>query len=159
MVRRGFTTVVSNLIFFIGALVAVSVAVTAITMMIQNVQTAMEQKTAITVEKTQTMIDIVDGGADGNYLWVYVKNTGRTKLDVNDMDVYIDGRYRGSCNGGSVFCNVCGDANCSNIGDYVLDPGETMEVNTPWPAASGSWEVKVVAGNGAATDPYTVVLP
>gem|GEM_PF-2680737 len=149
---RGFTNVISNLIFFIGALIAVALAVSAITVMLQNVQTAMEQKAAQTVNKTETIIDIVDGGADGNYLWVYVKNTGRTNLDVNSMDLFIDGKYVGSCNDGTVVCT-------DTSGDYVLGPTELLDVNTPWPYASGSWSVKVVAGNGVATDPYTVVVP
>ncbi len=149
---RGFTNVISSLIFFIGALIAVSVAVSALAVMLRNVQTAMEHNAAQTAEKLQTIVDIVDGGADGNYLWVYVKNIGRTVLDVNGFDVFIDGKFVGGCNSASVSCT-------DESGDLVLTPGEILDVNVVWPYSSGTWSVRVVTGNGVKTDPYTVVLP
>lgn len=152
MVRKGFSTVASNLIFFIGAILAVSAAVTAITVMLRDVQYAMEQRTLQTIEKTQTILEIVEGSADGTYLWVYVKNTGKTTLDVNALDVFINGQFVGGCNSGNVRC-------IDESADYVLVPGEIVDVNVDYSTTSGSYSVKVVANNGAATDPYTVVVP
>jgi len=152
MVRRGFSTVASNLIFFIGAILAVSVAVTSITVMLRNVQYAMEQRTLQTIEKAQTIVEIVEGSADGSYLWVYLKNLGKTTLDVNGFDVFINGGHVGGCNSGDVVCE-------DESGDYVFTPGEILEINVAYPTTSGSYTVKAVAGNGAETDPYTVVVP
>ena len=152
MVRRGFSTVASNLIFFIGAILAVSIAVTSITVMLRNVQYAMEQRTLQTVEKTHTIIEIVEGSADGTHLWVYLKNLGKTTLNVNGFDVFINGRLEGACNSGDVVCT-------DESADHALTPGEILEINVAYPATSGSYTVKVVAGNGTVADPYTVVVP
>jgi len=151
MVRRGFSTVASNLIFFIGAVLAVSVAVTSITVMLRDVQYAMEQRALHAAEKAQTILEIVEGSADGSYLWVYLKNLGKTTLDVDSFTVFINGRMVGHCNSEKLFCT-------DESRDYVLTPGEILEVNVAYPTQPGSYTVKIVAGNGSTTDPYTVVV-
>jgi len=148
--RRGFTNVMSTLILFIGALLAVSIAVSAMGLMLKQMQAAMSEKTQAEALKTVTILEFVDGGADGNYIWFYVKNVGKTNLDVNLMDVFLDSVLVGPCNAGSVTC-------IDEDGDYVLTPDEILEVNFPYAGAAGAHTVRLVSQYGSSVEGEVVV--
>jgi len=147
---RGFTNVMSTLILFIGAILAVSLAVSAMGMMLKQLQNAMQQKTDVETLKTLTILEFVDGGADGNYMWFYVKNVGKTNLDVNKFDVFVDSVLVGGCNNGSVVC-------MDESGDYTLIPDEVLEINFPYSGSSGAHTVKAVTQYGTFVEGKVVV--
>ncbi len=147
---RGFTNVMSTLILFIGAILAVSLAVSAMGIMLKQLQNAMQQKTDVETLKTLTILEFVDGGADGNYMWFYVKNVGKTNLDVNKFDVFVDSVLVGGCNSGSVVCT-------DESGDYTLIPDEVLEINFPYSGSSGAHTVKAVAQYGTSVEGEVVV--
>ncbi len=147
---RGYTNVMSTLILFIGAILAVSLAVSAMGMMLKQMQNAMQAKTEAETLKTVSIVEFIDGAADGNYLWFYVKNVGKTNLDVNQFDVLLDSVLIGGCNAGSVVCT-------DESGDYVLIPGEILEVNFPCSASSGAHIVKVVTEYGSSAEGEVVI--
>ncbi len=143
----------SNIIFFVGVVLATALAAAALSLSIKDIQHAMASRAQIEAERTYTFIEIVDGygsTASGD-LWVYVKNVGKTDVDVNAMDVFVNGVLVGPCNGGSVVCT-------DEDGDYVLAPGEICDVNIPgYISSTGTYTVKVVTGN-AVYDSYEVVV-
>lgn len=149
---KGFSVAMSHIIFFIATLIAVALAVAAISVALKGLSYAMSTKTKISANQISTYIKIVDGGADQNtnLLWVYVKNLGETTLDVNKTDVFVNGEYIASCNEGNVSCRDEG-------GDYQLVPNELMEVNVATPLSSGSYRVRVVTEYGVYAD-YEVVV-
>ena len=147
---RGYTNVMSTLILFIGAILAVSLAVSAMGMMLKQMQNAMQAKTEAETLKTVSIVEFIDGAADGNYLWFYVKNVGKTNLDVNQFDVLLDSVLIGGCNSGSVVCT-------DESGDYVLIPDEILEVNFPYSASSGAHTVKVVTEYGSSAEGEVVI--
>ncbi len=148
---RGYTNVMSTLILFIGAVLAVSLAVSAMGYLLKEMQNAMSQKTSVSVQQTLTILEFVTGASDGNYLWFYVKNVGKTNVDVNGCHVFIDGVLVGQCNEGNL---VCTDEN----GDYVLVPDEVLDVNFPYSGPSGAHEVVLSTPNGVEVS-GTVVVP
>jgi len=148
---RGFTNVMSTLILFIGAILAVSLAVSAMGMMLKQLQNAVQQKTDVETLKTLTILEFVDGGADGNYMWFYVKNVGKTNLDVNKFDVIVDGEMiKGGCNGGTIVC-------IDEDNDYTLVPDEVLEINFPYSGSSGAHTVKAVTQYGRSVEGEVVV--
>ncbi|NPA76345.1 MAG: hypothetical protein GXN93_01145 [Candidatus Diapherotrites archaeon] len=147
---RGFTNTMSTLILFIGAVLAVSLAVSAMTVMLKEIHNAMNQKTEVQTLKTLTVLEFITGSGDGNYMWFYIKNIGKTNLDVNQFDVFVDTKMVGVCNEGNV---ICIDQN----GDYTLVPGEVLEINFPYPATSGAYTVKAVSQYGTSVEGQVVV--
>ncbi len=150
---RGFTSVTSNIIFFVGVILATALAVTALSLSVKGIQHAMGERANIEAQRTYTLITIVEGSGDassGN-LWVYVENIGRTSLDVNGFDIFVNSVLVGPCNEGNVVCT-------DESGDYVLDPGELMEVNIAGVVtSSGTYTVKVLTEN-SVSDSYEVVV-
>ena len=147
---RGYTNVISTLILFIGAILAVSLAVSVMGMMLKQMQNAMEAKTEAEALKTVSIVEFITGSADGSNLWFYVKNVGKTNLDVNQFDVFVDAVLVGGCNSGSVVCT-------DESGDYVLIPGEVLEVNFPYSGSSGAHTVKVVTQYGSSAEGEVVI--
>lgn len=148
---RGFTNVMSTLILFIGAILAVSLAVSAMGLMLKQMQNAMEAKTRIEALKAVTVLEFITGSADGNYMWFYIKNVGKTNLDVNKFDVIVDGEMiEGGCNGGVVVC-------IDEDNDYTLVPDEVLEINFPYSGSSGAHTVRAVSQYGSAAEGEVVV--
>ncbi len=149
---KGFSLAMSHIIFFIATIIALGIAVSAISVALKSLSYAMSEKTQVSAAQVATVLKIVDGGADTNtnLLWVYVKNIGETTLDVNSIDVFVEGRYVSSCNSGSVSCIDTG-------GDYSFTPGELLEVNVSMPVSPGSYKVRVVSEYGSYAD-YEVVV-
>ena len=149
---RGFASVMSNVIFFIGVILATALAVTALSLSVKGVQHAMGERASTEARRTYTLIAVVEGSGDGSgNVWVYVKNIGRTSLDVNGFDVFVNGVLVGPCNGENVSC-------LDETGDYVLSPEEIMEVNITGVSGSpGTYTVKVLTENGVS-DSYEVVV-
>ena len=149
--RRGYTNTMTTLILFIGAVLAVSVAVSAMGYMLKQYQNAMEIKTRTSTLQTLSILSFITGSGDTNYLWFYVKNVGKTNLDVNKMNVYVDNVLVGPCNSANV---ICTDENT----DYVLIPGEVLDVNVQKGYPAGSHDVKVDTEYGSYVS-GTVVVP
>jgi len=148
---RGFSTTMSNIIFFIGAIVAASLALTAMGYVLKQLQASMEVKASAQVMQTQTILTVADTGYDVNDIWVYVKNIGKTNLDVNSFDVFVNGAFFGTCNSARVRCT-------DETGNYVLTPGEIMDVNISYPnVPAGSYRVRVVSQYGAYAEGEVVV--
>jgi archaellum component FlaG (FlaF/FlaG flagellin family) len=149
---RGFSVAMSHIIFFIATLIAVAIAVAAISVALKGLSYAMTTKTQLSTNQISTYIKIVDGGADQNtnHLWVYVKNLGETTLDVNKMDIFVNNKYISSCNEDNVICT-------DESGDYKLSPDELLDVNITTPLSSGSYDVKVVTQYGVYAA-YEVVV-
>lgn len=142
----------SQIIFFVATLIAVGIAVSAISVALKGLSFAMNQKTELSAAQVSTVIKIVDGdaNADKNLLWFYVENLGSTTLDVNKFDIFVNGRYVGACN--------TTDVNCSDeSGDFLLTPNELMEVNVRMPITSSSYRIRAVTQYGTYAD-YEVVV-
>ncbi len=143
----------SHIIFFIATLIAVAIAVSAISVALKGLSYSMAKKTQVSANQVSTVIKIVEGDAniDQNLLWVYVQNLGETSLDVNSTDVFVNGKFVGSCNSTDVTC-------VDTSGNYVLSPDEIMEVDINYPSlVAGSYRVRVVTQYGVYAD-YTVVV-
>ena len=149
--RRGYTNTISTLILFIGAVLAVSLAVSAMGYMLKQYQNAMEQQAHAATMKTVSILSFITGSGDSNTLWFYVKNVGKTNLDVNKMNVYVDNVLVGPCNSADVICT-------DESGDYVLTPGEVLDVNVQKAYSKGSHDVKVDTEYGSYVS-GTVVVP
>jgi len=142
----------SHIIFFVATLIALSIAVSAISVSLRGLSYAMAQKTETSAQQIATIVKVVegDGNLDQNLLWVYVKNLGETTIDVNSVDIFVNGRYVGACNGVDVSC-------ADEVLDYLLTPGELMEVNIRYPLAPGAYRIRVSTQYGVYTD-YEVVV-
>ena len=143
----------SHIIFFIATLIAVAIAVSAISVALKGLSYSMAKKTEISANQVSTVIKIVEGYAntEQNLIWVYVQNLGETSLDVNATDVFVNGKFVGSCNSTNVTCT-------DTSRNYILSPSEIMEVDINYPSLSpGSYRVRVVTQYGVYAD-YTVVV-
>lgn len=143
----------SHIIFFIATLIALSIAVSAISVAIKGLSYAMNQRTEASAQQVATLVKIVDGGYDvnNNLVWVYLKNLGETTLDVNKLTVFVNGIYQGTCNDGKISC-IDEDST-----DYLATPGEIVEINIPYQVEPGSYRIRVVTEYGVYAD-YEVVV-
>ncbi len=151
MVKRGFTTAMSSIIFFIGAILATSLAVAAIGFMLKEVQGALQARTNTQVLQTQTILSVADTGYDTNHIWVYLRNIGKTDLNVDRMDVFVNGSWWGSCNSAKVTCT-------DETNNGILSPNEVLDVNILYPnVPAGSYRVRVDTEYGSYVDATVVV--
>ncbi len=136
----------SHLIFFVAVVLATALAASALTSYVKSVQASSDVRTSMEIERIQSSLTFVDGSGDVNYLWFYVRNSGKTSMVLEEFDVFVEGRYVTSCPTG---CREIGD------GDGVLEPGEILEVNVLYPG-SGSFRVKVTGKYGVSAEGVVV---
>lgn len=149
MNRKAAENVVASLILFI----AVMALATATTVVFKNYldrsSSAVneQQSRSVDVMRTSFFIPIVtyDGVSTTR---VYVKNTGSTRFDPEDLDVYIDGLRIPRAPGNRSVTVV---ADTDNINAGIWDPGEEVEIEVYQTfGASQTRTVLVTAPNGVS---------
>lgn len=148
---KGESVSTSHLIFFIAALIAVSIVVSLVTSSIKTLGYAVEEKAKDTTKQLYSYIKIVEAYyySDQNTVRLYVKNVGRTELPVHYFDVFLEGNYMGSC--GTLTCVEF------TVVDRLLQPGELLEINIPAYLPAGSYDLKVAGAYGVEAE-YTLVV-
>ena len=143
----------SHLIFFIAALVAVSVVVSVVSSSLKTLGYAIEEKAERSALHLSSYVVIAEAYyfSDTNQLRIYLKNVGKTNLTVNYFDFFLDGRFLGSCSAG-VSCKELGSA------DKLLVPEELLEVNVDNITLSpGAYRLTVVGEYGVRAE-YDLVV-
>ena len=140
----GFDVTVANVIFFIAALTAASVALGAYWKDADHIEEARRIEGDRTDERAHTNLTIADlsydGGADE--LSVDVKNNGPVVVDISELAYFVDGALLPSS---SITASTIDGAALTTD---ILLPLETLELTFGSVTADPSY-FQVVAGNGA----------
>jgi flagellar protein FlaG len=135
---------ITQLIFFIGAIVVAVGVIGAVTINVQSISGSYGLKSKALADQLKTDITIInDPGTNpivsNNYSF-YVKNTGASTLDPTTVNMFVDGKYTKNLtytimDGGSFWYPT-----------YVLRLNYSTVDNPPLSGIDHS--VRVVAGNG-----------
>ncbi|MFP4656063.1 MAG: hypothetical protein ACLFNK_00610 [Candidatus Woesearchaeota archaeon] len=89
----GFSGIASQIIMFIALITIATGLVVVFNTNIREASTSLRiQSNAMALSmRTDVTIDMVSHDQEMNTTHVYVRNTGRTQLNHNDTDVYLDG--------------------------------------------------------------------
>lgn len=151
----GFDSVAANMIMFIAVVtIAGSFAVlmsvfaqqTSSSLRIQQNSLSDKLKTDVTITSTAFNND-----TDPHTTSVYVKNTGKTKLILNDTDIYLDG-FRFGHNERTV--SIEQDTSVGN--PLIWDPKEIVLVTLEQNLSGGIHTVRITTSNGVSdTDTFS----
>jgi len=90
----GFATSVTVVIFFVAILIITSIAYPTLINSYRTIQDSQDDKHEIRMDQLNTAIDvksIIDWNP--NNITITISNTGTTVLDVNNMEILVDGLY------------------------------------------------------------------
>ncbi|SES95713.1 flagellar protein FlaG [Methanococcoides vulcani] len=143
---RNAETAITHMIFFIAAIL---IAMTVIVVMTSNVQSltgATASSSKVLSEQIKTDITIISDPEIIPYnstlkeYTFYAKNTGRTDLDTEYLDVFIDGLYVEPGNLEMEFFDQ----------DVLWRPGDTLEINmkVTTEMTEGDHRILIAAENG-----------
>lgn len=124
--RKGAENVIASLILFI----AVMALATTTTIVFKNYldksasAVSAQQQQSVDVMRTDFSITLATYNGAGS-TFIYVKNTGSTRFDEGDIDVYIDGQ-RIPRNIANRTINVTPDTDLTN--QDIWDPNEELEI-------------------------------
>ena len=144
----GFSLSTSHMIFFIGALIVASSVMAIMVNVILTVSTNMENRgedLSLRLETDVTIINDPDNMAT-DPLIVYVKNTGRVKLEAT-LDVFVDNEY---------MTNVT-FTQLDNNSD-LWQPGEVLKVTIYDVTLNAGEHTVVVATTNGITDRFTFII-
>jgi len=132
----------SHVIFFAASMIIAMMVVGAISVNVQSVADAARGSGNMLSKQIKTDITIISDPDDipvnGSYRVFYVKNTGKTDLDINQVDVFVDGQY---VTDSSLVLRVI------DTGESTWREGEVLEVNIAG-ISSGDHRLRVVTENG-----------
>jgi len=131
----GFSVSASTAIIFAGLFLAFGILFPAVSNGFDQVRDAQVDRDDAQLDLRNTQIEIVDTDAGANE--IIVKNTGTTSLSVPEIDLIVDGEYRGQ----EEFSND------DNPGSDLWLPGENVTAS-PNPAISSDERIKVVTEHG-----------
>lgn len=134
---------ITQLIFFIGAVVIAVGVVGVMTTSVQSVTVSYGMSSKTLAEQLKTDITIINDPAvipySGTNYSFFVKNTGKSTLDPTTVTMFLDGNYLNTTNkwtvmeGGSLWYPT-----------YVL----RLNYTTTTQLSAGDHTLRVVAGNG-----------
>jgi len=114
----------SHIIFFVASMVLATLVVGAISINVQSVADATRGSGTMLSKQIKTDITIISDSTmiptNGSYRVFYAKNTGKAKLDINQIDVFLDGQY---ITDSSLILKVL------DTGETIWREGEVLEVN------------------------------
>jgi flagellar protein FlaG len=135
---------ITQLIFFIGAVVIAVGVIGVLTTNVQSITASYSMNSRTLADQLKTDITIINDPAaipyvSNNYSF-FVKNTGKNTLDPTTVNMFIDGNYANTTNKWTIM---------DNPGSSIWYPTYVLRLNyTTAPFTSGDHTVRVVAGNG-----------
>ncbi len=124
----GFSGIASQIIMFIAV---ITIATGLVVVFNANIREAsaslrMQSSSMALSMRTDVTIDMVSHDDDINTTFIYVRNTGRTQLNHNNTDVYINGRRIPRDNGNRTI-ELLEDTDLINEG--IWDPSEQVLIS------------------------------
>lgn len=121
----GFSDITSQIIMFIAVITIATGLVIVFNSNIQEASASLRmQSNSMTLSmRTDITIDMVSHNSDLNITYVYIRNTGRTELNQNNTDVYING-LRVPRNNDNRSIELLPDTDLINPG--IWDPSEQI---------------------------------
>jgi archaellum component FlaG (FlaF/FlaG flagellin family) len=140
---KGFGGTISTLIMFIAVLSVTVMVVVFIKDQVFQTENILREKGEIESEKTATILTIASIDYNGSVLDVYVKNTGRTNVDVDKIDVYVDGEY---------MTNFTSYDSSGTTDIRILNPPDTSLFEIDVGLSGGSHKIRLVTSVGASVE-------
>ncbi|MBD3203348.1 hypothetical protein GF327_03580 [Candidatus Woesearchaeota archaeon] len=125
----GASTVTTHLIIFIAVMGMVTTAVIMSKSFLDSTITSIsvQQKRISDKMESDITIEVINFDNTTNITSVYIRNTGRTKIEPSKMDIYLDSeRIPRSKNNRTI--HVITDTDSVNAGTF--DPGEELLITT-----------------------------
>jgi flagellar protein FlaG len=136
----GFGTTATHIIFFIISVILAASVGSALLVTTQGVMGSITEKSKILSYKLETEITIINDPAATSNVF-YVKNTGKSEIPPDPIDVIIDGEYIDPSN---VSVSVIG-------GGVTAKPGDVIKIVVSGaPTTSGDHTVKIVVYGGVS---------
>lgn len=143
----GFGTIAANIIMFIAIVTIATGFVFYFNMQTQEISTSLESQNKRLRDELRTDITITsvsyDNSTNPPTTTAYVKNTGKTKLELNATDIYIDGLRKER---GDRTISVEADTQVAN--SLIWDPGEIVKIEVNENLSNTVHQVRVVTSNG-----------
>lgn len=148
----GFGTIIGQVLFIIVVMIVAANVLIQNSANVNSYTLAKKDNTNIALEKENSQMEIsnmTEFGAAPKSINITVKNSGKLKLDQNDLDLYIDNSRINSSN-----FQVTNQIDIIN--PKIFDPDETVVI-TYSGISSGSHYITVVNEYGAKTSKIALI--
>lgn len=143
----GFGSIVANLMMFIAVLMLATGTVFILNIYVQETQDSLtEQKNRI-VSEIRTDININSISYDNTTLDIYITNTGSIDLDMQRLDLFIDGERKSRS-----FVNKVIEEDTLITGPGIWSPREMLKVSYDDTGLAGNINVRLVTPNGVSDE-------
>lgn len=124
--RKGAENVIAALILFIAVMALATTTTIVFKNYLDKSSNAVNEQQQRSVDVMKTSFTIASAAYDGaSTTYIYAKNTGSTRFDPDDIDLYIDG-VRIQRNESFRNISVATDTDTTNTG--IWDPNEELEI-------------------------------
>ncbi|RME52017.1 hypothetical protein D6783_06070 [Candidatus Woesearchaeota archaeon] len=145
----GFGTVATHIILFIALLTVTTSVAVLFKGYVDSSGSALKTQQQFLFDQLRTSVEITslsfNSSADPQQTHIYVLNVGKTKLDINKTDIFIDG-IRFARNDSERIIRVENDTDVVNKG--IWDPDEVVFIQANRKLSSGKHTVLVVTEFG-----------
>lgn len=146
--KKAFGGVASTLIMFIAIITVTTGLVISFMNYTQTTKQSFDSQTDLASNKLRTSISIsnIYYNESNDYLYVYVKNIGETKLPSQELDFYINDHFEDN------FSVLKASDLVTPV--EIFEPQQTVVISEYKPLNSGTHKVKVVTGYGVGIGDY-----
>lgn len=123
--KKGAENVIASLILFIAVMALATTTTVVFKNYLDRSGAAVNEQQQKSVDIMKTSFNIAIATYNDATTTTYVKNTGSTRFDPQDIDIYIDG-IRVPRNSGNRSIQVTSDTDTTNTG--IWDPQEELEI-------------------------------
>lgn len=142
----GFGGLATTIILFIAVMLVSTGVIMSLQTQVTQSQSSMRSQAELLNNQISTNVDITSANYTGGVTTIYVLNNGKTILDVDNVDVYIDNLFipRNTSNRTMA---VESSTDLTNPG--LWDPTEILRIDVTKTLGNGTHKVKVATQYGS----------
>ncbi|MFC2163210.1 hypothetical protein ACFLRF_05965 [Candidatus Altiarchaeota archaeon] len=137
----GYSTVMGHMIVFMTILTAIGLLVVEVSEYLTTTTKDVDYQQESLKDQLETGISLTSTTYDATEYYIYATNTGKTTLEVDCMDVFIDREYLPQDNYSITITDLTFDPTLWN-------PDESIEINAYWTPVAGTKEIRITSCNG-----------
>ena len=146
----GYSTIIGHVILFSLVLVGIGFLIEEVNDYLIDTTKDVEYQQETLKDQIDTRIELTTVTYSATDYYIYVNNTGKTILETDCMDLYIDREFIPTTNYSITIQQTIFDPTLWN-------PDETLEIDAWWDLTAGTHEIKVGTCN-AMTDSRLITV-
>jgi archaellum component FlaF (FlaF/FlaG flagellin family) len=146
----GYSTVLGHMVLFTFILIAISFLIGEVNDYFTDTTKDVEYQQENLKEQLWTEISLTTVTYDSTDYYIYANNTGKTTLETDCMDVFVDREFIPESNYSITILDT-------DFDPTLWNPDERIEIDAWWSPQTGTREIKAVTCNGVSDSKLVTV--